>query len=234
MFAIPMTKTLYRTTVMTAFVAVRFAPTTPKGKDSKPLSRKSPKAKSADLCKETSPRAAAHILKPPSQQERKLVKALHDFTGSSDQLTFGGGDEITFVNEDLEDWWLGILKDGRKGRFPMNYTTPIAISSQNTNRDGNGSHSGSGSSLAHSDDIEDDENIIYFVPGNLMVIPSSATSFGFDVHGMNSATEDDEAQRLMPPRPSEEGMSVDIPPRLPDSYAPFMRRKQAWSFFRPL
>ncbi|KAI6011431.1 hypothetical protein EDC04DRAFT_2905496 [Pisolithus marmoratus] len=190
---------------------------------SKSLSRKSPKAKSADLCKETSPRVSTRILKPASQQERKLVKALHDFTGSSDELTFRTGDEIVVVNEVLEDWWLGILKDGRKGLFPMNYTTPITISSQN--RDGTGSHSGSGSSLAHSDDIEDDESIHYFVPGNLVVTPNSATSFGFDVHSMTSTTEDDEAQRLMPPRPSEEDMSLDIPPRLPDSSAPFMRRK---------
>ncbi|KAI6024398.1 hypothetical protein EDC04DRAFT_2900155 [Pisolithus marmoratus] len=145
MFAIPMTMTLYRTTIvlMTAYVAVMFGPTTPKSKDSKSLPQKSPEAKTAVAAR---------------------TQACH-----SDQLTFRADDEITFVNEDLEDWWLGILKVGRKGLFPMNFTTPIAISSQNTNRDGNGSHFGSGSSLAYSVDIEDDESINYLVPGNLMV-----------------------------------------------------------------
>lgn len=192
---------------------------------SKSLSRKSPKAKGVDLNKESSPRVASRILKPPSQQDRRLVRALHDFTGSSDELTFRAGDEIVVINEVLEDWWFGLLKDGRKGLFPMNYTTPITISSRDTNRAGNGFHSGSGSSLAHSDDIEDDESINHFAPDNSMVTPNSATSFGFDVHSMTSATEDDEAQRLVPPRPSKEDMSFDILPRLPESSAPFVRRQ---------
>lgn len=193
----------------------------------KSVSRKSPKAKSADLCKESSPRVATRILKPPSQQEQKLVKALHDFTGSSDELTFKAGDEIVVINEVLEDWWLGILKEGRKGLFPMNYTTPITVTSRDANREGSGSHCGSGDSVTRTDDVEDDGSINYLVPGNLMVTPNSATSFGFDVHSITSAAEDDEAQRLMPPRPSEEGTSFDIPPSLPQSSAPFVRRQSS-------
>ncbi|KAI6011207.1 hypothetical protein PISMIDRAFT_688061 [Pisolithus microcarpus 441] len=192
----------------------------------KSMSRKSPKAKSVDLCKEASPRVAARILKPPSLQEQKLVKALHDFTGSSDELTFKAGDEIVVVNEVLEDWWLGMLKDGRKGLFPKNYTTPITITSRDTNRQENGFHSGSGSSHTHSDDVEDDGSINYLVPGNLMATPNSATSFGFDVHSITSATEDDEAQRLMPPRPSGKDTS-DTSHRPSESSAPFVRRQSS-------
>ncbi|KAI5991256.1 hypothetical protein EDD15DRAFT_2369190 [Pisolithus albus] len=190
----------------------------------KSVSRKSPKVKSVDLCKESSPRVAARILKPPSLQEQKLVKALHDFTGSSDELTFKAGDEIFVVNEVLEDWWLGMLKDGRKGLFPKNYTTPIT--SRDTNREGNGFHSGSGGSHTHSDDVEDDGSINYLVPGNLMATPNSATSFGFDVHSIISATEDDEAQRLMPPRPSGKDTS-DTSHRPSESSAPFVRRQSS-------
>jgi len=64
------------------------------------------------------------ILKPPSLQDRKVVRALYDFTGSSDELSFRAGNEIVVVNEVLDDWWLGEV-DGRTGLFPTSYTEPV-------------------------------------------------------------------------------------------------------------
>ena len=61
------------------------------------------------------------ILKPPSMQGRKVVRALYDFTGSTDELSFKSGNEIVVLNEVLDDWWMGEL-DGQRGLFPMSYT----------------------------------------------------------------------------------------------------------------
>ena len=64
---------------------------------------------------------APRILKPPSMQGKKVVRALYDFTGSTDELSFKSGNEITVLNEVLDDWWMGEL-DGQRGLFPMSYT----------------------------------------------------------------------------------------------------------------
>ena len=61
------------------------------------------------------------ILKPPSMQGKKVVRALYDFTGSTDELSFKSGNEIIVLNEVLDDWWMGEL-DGQRGLFPMSYT----------------------------------------------------------------------------------------------------------------
>ena len=65
--------------------------------------------------------ATPRILKPPSMQGKKVVRALYDFTGSTDELSFKSGNEIVVLNEVLDDWWMGEL-DGQKGLFPMSYT----------------------------------------------------------------------------------------------------------------
>ncbi|KAF9265080.1 BAR-domain-containing protein [Marasmius fiardii PR-910] len=57
-------------------------------------------------------------------KDRKIVRALHDFSGSSDELSFKTGDEIVVLNETLEGWWMGEVK-GRKGLFPVPYTEPV-------------------------------------------------------------------------------------------------------------
>ena len=61
------------------------------------------------------------ILKPPSMQGKKVVRALYDFSGSTDELSFKSGSEIIVLNEVLDDWWMGEL-DGQRGLFPMSYT----------------------------------------------------------------------------------------------------------------
>lgn len=64
------------------------------------------------------------ILKPPSLQDKKIVRAMYDFSGSSDELSFKTGNEIVVINEVLDDWWLGELH-GQQGLFPASYTQPL-------------------------------------------------------------------------------------------------------------
>ena len=68
-----------------------------------------------------SPKVPPRILKPPSMQGKKVVRALYDFSGSTDELSFKSGNEIVVLNEVLDDWWMGEL-NGQKGLFPMSYT----------------------------------------------------------------------------------------------------------------
>lgn len=66
-------------------------------------------------------RIAGKISKPQSMQgRRKTVKALYDFTGSADELSFKAGAEIVVLNEVLDDWWMGEL-EGQTGLFPTSY-----------------------------------------------------------------------------------------------------------------
>jgi hypothetical protein len=86
--------------------------------------RKSPKNKSKESLPGSSPKTPMRILKPPSLQGKKVVRALQDFSGSSDELSFKAGDEIVVISEVLDEWWMGEL-DGRKGLFPTPYTEVI-------------------------------------------------------------------------------------------------------------
>ncbi|KAF9476906.1 BAR-domain-containing protein [Pholiota conissans] len=70
-----------------------------------------------------SPKATPKILKPPSL-DKKVVRAIYDFSGSSDELSFKAGVDILVLNEVLDDWWMGELPDGKKGLFPTSYTVP--------------------------------------------------------------------------------------------------------------
>ncbi|KAJ3510355.1 hypothetical protein NLJ89_g4719 [Agrocybe chaxingu] len=71
-----------------------------------------------------SPVPTGKILKPPSMQDRKLVRALYDFSGSSDELSFKAGSEIVVVQEVLDDWWMGEV-NGQRGLFPASYTEVV-------------------------------------------------------------------------------------------------------------
>ncbi|KAL5520232.1 hypothetical protein ACEPAG_9445 [Sanghuangporus baumii] len=57
---------------------------------------------------------------------RKIVKAIYDFSGSGDELSFKTGEEIVVVSEVLDDWWLGET-GGRKGIFPRNYVALVKV-----------------------------------------------------------------------------------------------------------
>jgi hypothetical protein len=80
-----------------------------------------------------SPKVTPRILRPPSVQERKVVRALYDFSGSSDELSFKAGSEILVLNEVLDDWWLGEL-EGRSGLFPTTYVETLSISASTPQR----------------------------------------------------------------------------------------------------
>ncbi|KAG6335101.1 hypothetical protein ID866_3990 [Astraeus odoratus] len=192
---------------------------------SKSLSRRSPKPRGTDLPSESSPRVPARILKPPSRQER-LVKAVHNFTGSSDELSFKAGDEITVINEVLEEWWLGMLKDGRKGLFPASYTTPVASTrtmphSRDSRKNG---LSYNDRDSNNTDDTGDDQSITYHMSERPSDVPHSATTFTFDVQSVASATEEDESRRLMPPQVADED-AFEVPPRTRQESPPLMRSK---------
>lgn len=62
---------------------------------------------------------------------KKVMKALYDFSGSSDELSFKAGEQIVVVNEVLDDWWLGEV-GGRKGLFPTNYAILIKTTETTT------------------------------------------------------------------------------------------------------
>lgn len=93
------------------------------------LSRRT-SAKSRDNTPSQSPQVPPRILKPLSLQGTKLVRAVHPFSGSVDELSFKAGDEIVVINEVLDDWWMGELH-GRRGLFPTTYTE--AVSSKKPN-----------------------------------------------------------------------------------------------------
>ena len=54
----------------------------------------------------------------------KMVRAINDFSGATDELSFRVGDEIVLLNEVIEGWWMGELR-GKKGLFPTSHTEPI-------------------------------------------------------------------------------------------------------------
>jgi len=59
---------------------------------------------------------------------KKLAKALYDFEGGSDELSFKAGREIAILNEVLDDWWMGEV-DGQTGLFPASYVEVLGLSS---------------------------------------------------------------------------------------------------------
>ena len=61
--------------------------------------------------------------------ERQVVRAVSDYLGSSDELSFNTGDEIVVIGEVIDGWMMGQL-GGKKGLFPTVYTEPIAAGSR--------------------------------------------------------------------------------------------------------
>lgn len=194
----------------------------PRPPSSRSFSRKSPMSKARDL-PNGSPRTPNQIMKLPSQHERKLVRALHDFTGSSDELTFKVGDEITVIHEVLDDWWLGALSDGRKGLFPVTYTETISRSPSSYQ----GSVQSSEDDLRRSTMAEDsDDDIGNLLRGRAMDSdtshPSSARfGYGFDAESIASTVpEDEEETRLVPIRVIEEEVFYNPPSSSPHPLPP--------------
>ncbi|KAH7882708.1 hypothetical protein F5I97DRAFT_1939301 [Phlebopus sp. FC_14] len=190
------------------------------------LSRKSPKAKAQDLEDGSSPRTIGRILIPPSLQERKIVRALHDFNGSSDDLTFKAGDEVVVVSEVLDDWWLGMLKDGQKGLFPRVYTKPIANNRMSFRASPNGYDlSGRNHAQVFQDETDDDESIDHYLP---MDVPHSATAYGFDMQSLTTTAAEDEEKHLVPVKQDDEGL-LQAPEYSPTILPPSLKSKRTSS-----
>ncbi|EJD43005.1 BAR-domain-containing protein [Auricularia subglabra TFB-10046 SS5] len=87
------------------------------------LSKRSPSARTAPLPPVATPKK---IQAAPSQQTRKVARALFDYAPSAaDELPFRTGDEITVLNEVAEEWWQGETADGRRGLFPCSYVEVV-------------------------------------------------------------------------------------------------------------
>jgi hypothetical protein len=84
------------------------------------FSNKSSKSGKSKAKSDDAPRIASRSV----ATVQKRVKALYDFSGSSDELSFKTGDEIVVLNEVMDDWWMGEM-DGKKGLFPSTYTEVI-------------------------------------------------------------------------------------------------------------
>ncbi|KAH9976692.1 hypothetical protein BGW80DRAFT_1289810 [Lactifluus volemus] len=61
-------------------------------------------------------------------ERQKLVRAVNDYRGSTDELSFHNGDEIVVIGEVIDGWMMGQLGD-QKGLFPTVYTEPITSKS---------------------------------------------------------------------------------------------------------
>jgi hypothetical protein len=175
-------------------------PDVPRPSSTRSFSRKSPKVKPADLPLE-SPRTNGRILKLSSQQEQKLVRALYDFSGSSDELSFRTGDEITVIHEVLDDWWLGVSKDGRKGLFPATYIEPVSKARRSSPFESGPCHLGPGDQMDDRKSTHD-----YMNP------PHSANSLGFDTQSVTSTVPEEEEERhLMLVKPSDDEDIFPVP-----------------------
>jgi SWI/SNF-related matrix-associated actin-dependent regulator of chromatin subfamily D len=78
----------------------------------------------------TAPRIPALGAKTRGRESdrQNFVRAVSDYLGSSDELSFRVGDEIVVIGEVIDGWMMGQL-DGKKGLFPTVYTEPIAATS---------------------------------------------------------------------------------------------------------
>jgi hypothetical protein len=158
------------------------------------------RSKSGENVANVSPKLPVRIIRPLSLQGKKLVRALYDFTGSADELTFKVGDEIVVLNEVVDGWWVGEL-DGRKGLFPTPYTEAILSSPFKQ-------------SLSMRSRLDQDEYATNELDDNHLYgeSPVSPVSTGrsplygnFDAESItDSATEEEEEKRLMPARQQSE------------------------------
>ena len=65
------------------------------------------------------------------QDRQKVLRAVNDYLGSTDELSFRTGDEIVVIGEVIDGWMMGQLGD-KKGIFPTVYTEPVSASSRRT------------------------------------------------------------------------------------------------------
>ncbi|KIM41972.1 hypothetical protein M413DRAFT_141729 [Hebeloma cylindrosporum] len=179
------------------------------------LTRRTSKSKSKENLPTDSPSLSTKILKPPSLQDKKVVRALYDFSGSSDELSFKAGCNIIVVHEVLDDWWMGEL-DGQRGMFPTAYTEVITSKPpvpDRSNKNGNVNRNGGVPMVVRTleDDTDltsdaDDEQILRATP---MPVNRSPVFYGAfnDSASLTGSMADDEEERKAQP--------LMIPQRVP-------------------
>ncbi|KAF7316533.1 BAR domain-containing protein [Mycena indigotica] len=168
--------------------------------------------KSASSTKgQTTPKLPSRILKPPSASlaNRKTVRALYDFSGGSDELSFNVGDTIIVINEVLDGWWMGEL-NGKQGLFPTPYTEPISSDVPPLPRRPNGL----GLNLESEDDNPETEDD-YEHYGRPMAVLSPTTSSPFyggsDAASIvSSVADDDEKTPFSPPPMPRRSTTSDL------------------------
>jgi SH3 domain len=163
------------------------------------------RSKSKDSPANASPKIPIRIFKP--LQGKKLVRALYDFTGSTDELAFNAGDEIVVLNEVLDEWWMGEL-NGQKGLFPTSYTEviptspskPFAAYRQRIEISPSSTDSPSTQSPLYMDGYITSGLSDSHLFGDPQVVASRSPLWGnFDAESItDSAAEEDEEKRLMP------------------------------------
>lgn len=103
------------------------------GKRSRRSSVRSTKSRSSVSGDKKQKRQSVHSIFDKSTNGKKaIVKAVQDFQGSQDELSFKIGDEILVLQETVDDWWLGEMDDGRKGLFPADRVIAIKRSNSQT------------------------------------------------------------------------------------------------------
>uniref|UniRef100_A0A6G3MMF5 Class E vacuolar protein-sorting machinery protein HSE1 (Trinotate prediction) n=1 Tax=Henneguya salminicola TaxID=69463 RepID=A0A6G3MMF5_HENSL len=78
---------------------------------------------SNEINREASPSSCRN---PPSNVGKRVV-ALYSFAAENpDELSFNEGDTIEIVKQAEDEWYVGLLGDGSKGLFPINYVGPFS------------------------------------------------------------------------------------------------------------
>jgi len=139
---------------------------------------------------------------PAKLSKQKLVRALRDFEGSPDELSFKAGDEIIVINEVSEEWWLGSLND-QTGLFPTAYVEVLSGKSRIPNQWQNGApdseyNNTPGSHLnVHGDDAGPDE---YAQLSRKPLSPHHSPFFTgpTDTMSITSSSHEDEETNLVP------------------------------------
>ncbi|KAF9040095.1 hypothetical protein BJ165DRAFT_1531067 [Panaeolus papilionaceus] len=196
------------------------------GSFTKALSRRASKKKSKDGINGGSAPASTNgtpriqILKPPSLS-KKVVRALHDFSGSSaDELSFKAGDEIIVLSEVLDDWWEGemVKQASKKGLFPTSYVEEVTKSDAGRRNKDNDTD-GHGTDSYILSDPDDDEGELRMPP-----MPANKSPLfynGFDDAVSFTGSMDDEGFASPPGKSVGLGSSLKTQPFSAMGDAPF-------------
>eukprot|EP01126_Amoeba_proteus_P047732 TRINITY_DN5471_c0_g1_i7.p1 TRINITY_DN5471_c0_g1~~TRINITY_DN5471_c0_g1_i7.p1 ORF type:complete len:145 (-),score=22.58 TRINITY_DN5471_c0_g1_i7:81-515(-) len=65
------------------------------------------------------------VTKTPEPEPQRFAKAMFDFPPENErELELKKGDVVEVLQE-VDEWWYGVLPDGREGYFPYNYVEKI-------------------------------------------------------------------------------------------------------------